>query len=115
MSWIVTASAQHARVFELRGSEIVLLETTEHAREVGDEGDEQTASLARELALKLRNARIAGRYERLILMAPPTVMSVLRGALDDVTRKHVVASVSGDVDHLPGYALLAHLPPRAMR
>jgi protein required for attachment to host cells len=69
---------------------------------------------SREVAEHLRDARNQGRFDRLILVAPPRFLGLLRKALDGPTQQTVVASVNHDLTLTPLHELPAairrHLP-----
>ena len=81
---------------------------TYSANETPQEHDAK--NFARDLAEKLRQQRMAGLYERLVLVAEPHFLGLLRHALDDVTAKSVVASVPKDLWQIPVPELGGHLP-----
>jgi protein required for attachment to host cells len=124
MSWIVSAAADRARIFDLQGTEIRLLESLQHepASAGMAEGTPAPAqrdgvaaeAFARELAEKLRHARQAGKYERLVLIAEPHVLASLSRALDEVTRRLLVASIPKDLHALGPQQLFAYLPARCV-
>lgn len=65
-----------------------------HAMESPDLPHEHLANMfAKHLAEKLRTARAAGRYQRLVLAAEPNFLGRLRAQLDDATRKLVTGEV----------------------
>jgi protein required for attachment to host cells len=60
-----------------------------HERAVSD--------FARALAEKLKDARMQNRYWRLVLVAPPRFLGLLRSSLDGPTAKLVTASLDKDL------------------
>ena len=54
-------------------------------------------AFANSLAATLNDAQLGGRYERLVLFAPPHFLGVLRSQLDPAVANRVKASVDGDV------------------
>lgn len=48
---------------------------------------------ARSLADDLNHARMAGRFDDLILVAEPTMLGLLRQSLDDTTSKHLKGTI----------------------
>lgn len=58
-------------------------------------------AFARELAAALQAGRVAHRFERVVIVAPPTLLGALRSHLDAETTRRVVASVSHDWNALP--------------
>ena len=70
---------------------------------------------AQKIAAELENAWRAGRFERLIVMAEPNFLGVLRRALPISLNSAVVAEVAKDLANQPEGAVRAHLPPEAFR
>jgi len=66
---------------------------------------------ARHVAEEL--ARQAPGFDRLVLMAGPEMLGLLREALNDTTRAKLVAEVGKDLAHQPSSAVLEHLPRTA--
>ena len=138
MSWILIANRVGARIVDKQGSKFTLIETISHEqgrlrdREVnsdkqgrgfdrkGGGGHALTASetahehdakaFAQELAAKLRDERNAKHFERLVLVAEPHFLGLLRDALDSVTARTVIASVSKDLSRIALSDLASHLP-----
>lgn len=138
MSWILIANRTGARIIDKQGLELSLVESISHAqgrlRDRETDSDRQgrsfnrtggmrhayaapesthehdAKSFARELAEKLRQHRMAGRYERLVLIAEPHFLGLLRQALDDVTARLVVASLAKDLSEIPIHDLAPYLP-----
>ena len=67
------------------------------------------AAFARELSDRLRQGRVAGAYERLVLVAPPKFLGVLRSSLDDPTAACVVGSLDKDLARSDQDVLIAQL------
>ena len=65
---------------------------------------------AQRIARELDTARQENRYDRLIVMAAPTFLGMLRAALPKAVSAAVVAEVPKDLVHGPESAVLAHLP-----
>lgn len=55
--------------------------------------DHEVSGFARDLASKLEQARVAGRFSRLVLAAEPRFLGLLRGALDSNTARCVIGVV----------------------
>jgi protein required for attachment to host cells len=72
-----------------------------HERAVSD--------FARALAAKLRHARTENRYDRLVLVAPPRFLGLLRSTLDGPTAQLVVGSIHKDLASSQEAELLGHL------
>jgi hypothetical protein len=51
------------------------------------------SGFARQLAAKLQHARTENLYERLVLVAPPTFLGLLRSSLDAPTAQLIVGSL----------------------
>jgi protein required for attachment to host cells len=62
-----------------------------------DPHEEEDRRFAKVLATKLHEARVAGRYEHLVLVAPPKFLGRVREALDAPTARTVVASIDKDL------------------
>jgi len=77
----------------------------------GSEGphDRSVSDFARALAVKLRHARTENRYERLVLVAPPRFLGLLRSSLDGPTAQLVVGSVPKDLASTKVGELLGHV------
>jgi protein required for attachment to host cells len=138
MSWILTANRTGARIFDKQGGMLTLLETIEneqgrlrdrdidsdrpgrafdratsarHALSTEESPHERIVkAFARGLADKLRQARLAGRFERLVIVAEPHMLGLIREALDVVTARTVIASVAKDLAQVPVDELAGHLP-----
>jgi protein required for attachment to host cells len=138
MSWILIANRTGARLVEKQGSEFALLESFNHEqgrkrdREIDSDrhgrsfdrmganrhaySNEESAhehdarGFARELAERLGAQRTQHRFERLVLVAEPRFLGYLREALDDATKKTVIASVPKDLAEVALRELPGHLP-----
>lgn len=139
MSWVLVANRTGARILDKQGSALSLVETVNFAegrlrdREVesdepGRSYDRATAArhaleqsegpheraaktFANILADKLKRARLEGHFERLVLVAEPHFLGLLREALDTQTARAVIASVTKDLVHVADDEIVAHLPP----
>jgi protein required for attachment to host cells len=67
------------------------------------------AGFARELAARLRAARLERQFETLVLVAGPAFLGHLRAALDEHTAASVKASLDKDLGDLPAHDLIEHL------
>lgn len=67
------------------------------------------ADFARDLADKLQHARTENRYDRLVLVAPPRFLGLLRSALDGPTSQLVTASLDKDLAAQKESELAEHL------
>jgi protein required for attachment to host cells len=70
---------------------------------------------ARRIGNELELARRDGRFERLVLMAGPAFIGLLRSALPERVRATLVAEVRKDLTQEDEQALLGFLPPEAFR
>jgi protein required for attachment to host cells len=70
---------------------------------------------ARRIGGELELARRDGRFERLVLMAGPAFIGLLRSALPERVRAMLVAEVRKDLTQEDEQALLGFLPPEAFR
>lgn len=71
--------------------------------------DRVVADFARSLAGKLKQARVAHTFERLVLVAPPRFLGLLRSALDGPTAALVVGSLDKDLAASSEDELVSHL------
>jgi len=69
-----------------------------------------TQLFARRVAAELDRARRAGHFDRLVLVAAPAFLGVLRAALPAALRVRVVATVAKDVTDHPEEHLRRYLP-----
>lgn len=138
MSWIVIASRAGARIVEKQGDQFSLVEdiphdagrlrdgdiesdrqgrsfsrttAARHALETSESAHEHiTKSFVRMLGERLKQGRIAAQFERLILVAEPHLLGLLRDALDHETSRRVVASVTKNLHDVALCDLPSHLP-----
>jgi protein required for attachment to host cells len=66
---------------------------------------------ARRVAEALDEARRQHRYDRLIIMAPPTFLGLLREEMTAAVQAVLTAEIGKDLVHEPPEALGAYLPP----
>lgn len=71
--------------------------------------DRAVSDFARALADKLRRARVQDEFERLVLVAPPRFLGLLRSSLDGPTSQLVVGSVHKDLASSNEAELIGHL------
>ncbi|MGB5547404.1 MAG: host attachment protein [Polyangiales bacterium] len=71
--------------------------------------DRAVADFARLLADKLRHARVQNQYQRLVLVAPPRFLGLLRASLDGPTSQLVLASIHKDLASSKEAELIKHL------
>ena len=71
--------------------------------------DRAVASFARELAHNLQHERTQNRFERLVLVAPPRFLGLLRSSLDTPTAHLVVGSLAKDLATTKEAELVKHL------
>jgi protein required for attachment to host cells len=143
MTWILSASRASARIFEQKGHELALVETIKHDagrqrdRDVDSDRpgrsfdrttgarhalstdetphDHDAHKFALSLAQQLQHAHGEHRFSRLVLVAEPRFLGMLREALDTQTAHAVVASVTKDLEHMPPAELAGHLPELPIR
>jgi protein required for attachment to host cells len=126
-TWILVADEGRARLLEAERADGALVErqsfvheeARQHARDVvadrlprahesvggarhaieprTDLETVEASRFARELAAVLEQGRTAGRYQGLVLVAPPRFLGVLRGTLSDGVLRHVTGSLDKDV------------------
>jgi protein required for attachment to host cells len=70
---------------------------------------------AKRIARELSAGARAGDFDRLMLVAGPAFLGLLRAALPKHVKSAVVAEVAKDLVHLPKTALQAHLPAEPPR
>jgi protein required for attachment to host cells len=70
---------------------------------------------ARRVAEQLTEASRKGEFDRLVLMAPPAFLGLLRKAIPGSMRDQVAAEVRKDLMHQSPAVVLAHVPPEALR
>jgi protein required for attachment to host cells len=71
--------------------------------------DRAVSDFARALTDKLQHARVQNRFERLVLVAPPRFLGLLRSSLDAPTSQLVVGSVHKDLATSKEAELIEHL------
>ncbi len=71
--------------------------------------DRVVADFARALADKLQHARTQNQFERLVLVAPPRFLGLLRSSLDEPTARLVVGSLHKDLATSKEAELIEHL------
>ena len=62
-----------------------------------------------QLVQRLESARIAGSFERLVMIAPPRMVGALRDALTEPLRALLIASLPKDLAHSNGDDVRKHL------
>jgi len=70
---------------------------------------------ARQVAGQLEHAQRNAEFDRLVVMAAPPFLGVLRKVLPDSVRLHVAAEVSKDLVNEPPASVRAHMPPEILR
>jgi len=128
-TWIVVADSARARFFlsVRRGGGWRLLESLDHPEsrarapelvterppmERGELPKEREAKVfARQLAARLERAFHDGSYQRLVLVAPPELMGLLRRSLPPVASGAVVAEITKDFSQLRSKELEQRLAP----
>ncbi len=71
--------------------------------------DQRKEEFARAVARTLDEDASGGRFERLVLVAPPATLGHIRAALKPATRKLVEAEINKDLTHLPVDEIAIHL------
>ena len=67
------------------------------------------ATFARDLASRLQRGRVRNEYQRLVLVAPPRFLGLLRSSLDGPTAQLVVGSLHKDLAATKKAELIEHL------
>jgi len=140
-TWVVVADSGSARIFTTSSPTGKLLEREDYAHSAarvaehglvsdrqgrtsdssgrrhaysGEESPRETESraFAKLLADRLHNARAGGDLERVILVAAPAFLGLLRAALDTETRKRVEVELPLDLVSLSTQEIRARLPER---
>jgi len=144
-TWVLVADGAKARLFEIAAKDAQMTEidcfanpagraaghdlTTErrpmvdesatsarHALEPHTSLREKSAEcFARALRDVLENGHALGRYERIVLVAPPHFLGVLRNGLGDHLCEWVTAEIRRDLTALPAREVRARLPDRLFR
>lgn len=73
---------------------------------------EEAISFARQIGEQMDSARIAGKFSKLILVAAPAFLGLLREQLSAETMKKVTATIDKDFTSLDVAALRSRLPER---
>lgn len=137
--WIALVDASRARIFALNNSELEELYTLNHLQSRLHAGDLRTggnghvidkntkkASLrrtepavtpeqkeaevfAKEIAVFLREHRVAHDFEALMLVAEPKMLGNLREKLDQATANTVAVTIDKNLTRHPSEDVLAHL------
>jgi len=74
-----------------------------------DPRENEKQHFIRGLAALLDKEAKRGRYDRLVLVAPPKALGYLRSALSDSVREKITGEIDKDLVHLPMQELPAHL------
>ena len=81
-----------------------------HAKESPtDPRENEKQHFIRDLAALLDKEATRGRYDRLVLVAPPKALGYLRDALSDQVRNRITGEIDKDLVHLPIRDLPPHL------
>ena len=112
-TWVLVARQGCARLFEAGVGKaprpLILRRQLTGGVGPGDGERQDGPGFARDLGALLERACRAGSFSRLVLVAPPQVLSDLRAALDAQVRKLVVAEVDKDLSQLSPNELPGHL------
>lgn len=73
----------------------------------------EVAAFVHKIAEQLERARQAGEFDRLVIMAPPTVLGLMRKALPSSLHKSVAAEVDKDLVHQSPQVVRSHVPDGA--
>ena len=74
-----------------------------------DPRENEKQHFIRDLAALLDKEAKRGRYDRLVLVAPPKALGYLRDALSDQVRGRITGEINKDLVHLPIQDLPRHL------
>jgi protein required for attachment to host cells len=75
-----------------------------------DAHEHEIEIFARQVAHELETARIAGRFDRLVIMAGPKFLGMLRAVLPASVKSTLAAEVPKDLVNQPLQAITEHLP-----
>lgn len=139
-TWVLVADAAKARLFELPGKGANLTEIACYAHPNGRAPgchpvhgrlprtqesmnasrhaieprttlkDKHAKEFADTLSDIVQHGRLEGRYDELVLIAPPRFLGTLHECLDEQTLKHVVGELDNDLVTLSPAELRSHLP-----
>lgn len=137
LTWVVVCHRAGARILEHKGQALRLLEDVAHqtgrlkdrqvtsdrpgrgrdSRGPGSHGlgsetsphDLDASGFARHIAELLEDGRQARRFQRLVLVAEPRFLGLVRGALDPITASLVTSTVGKDLAHVATTDLSGHL------
>lgn len=70
---------------------------------------------ARRIAQEIENARHQQEFGRLVIIAGPRMLGLIRDALPDASRSFIAAEVPKDLIHLDSDAILNYVPREAFR
>ncbi len=70
---------------------------------------------ARQVAAELDGARLRDGFDRIVLIAGPAFIGLLRSALSEPVRATLVAEVRKDLVHQEESMVHAYVPPEAFR
>ena len=71
--------------------------------------DRVVSDFSRELADKLRQARVQNQFDQLVLVAPPRFLGLLRSSLDGPTSQLVIGTIHKDLASSNEAELIQHL------
>ncbi len=138
-SWILIANRSGARLFENTGpgKGLTLLEAIAHPAghlknqdinadkpgrsfDSGGQGrhalgksesptEHENERFAKELAVRLNDGRTHNQYSRVVLVAEPGFLGMLRASLDKQTAAMVEATIEKDLAYVPDHAIPASL------
>lgn len=138
--WVLVADSSEARIYTARhvGSPLTLVDTLTHAigrahpRDLGSDAPgrvhdrmgaarhsidagqqikvEERSRFAREIAARLATAHQQKKFDRLVIMAGPAFLGVLRESMGKALTGAVVAEIAKDLVSHDVAAIEAHLP-----
>ena len=136
-TWIMTADRAGARIFGRDGSELLLIEEINHEEgklqdsALGSDAPGRSydsakpgrhalgqsespheriaADFARRLAHRLRDGRVHNQFNRLVIAAEPSFLGLLRGALDEQTRRLIIRTVPEHLQQMKPAELASHV------
>ena len=126
-TWVIVADSSRAKIYaqaqanseldetvdlvhpsaRLRGTDLSSDRAGAHAGGFGQEAhaldprtdakEHEAETFAKELADRLESGRTSGQFQKLVLMAPPEFLGVLREELNDELRKLVTGALAKDL------------------
>jgi len=141
-AWVLVANQSEARIYALKmpRGPLVEVDKMEHAAGQAREGDlvtdrpgrsfqsvgdvrhameppvdakeQEAMKFAKEVSDRLDSARQEGRFDRLVLVAAPHFLGLLRKSLSDATSKQVTEEIAKNLVQFNAEEIRSHLPDK---